>query len=236
MLLLGVIVTLGVVCSSYFISRLFIKMERDHELTVKGYAEKQVKSDRGAFTVQVDTKDAELKNAYIRLNNHVEKVLFMIKSFGFDDTEVKAGNTVTTSVYRKNEKGIITDDFLYYSLTQSIRISSSKVELIEKNYRNLNRLIAQGIELQVSQPEYFIADLSKCKLELIAAATENGRARAEAIAGNSGGKIDKLLSARQGVFQITAPESTEVTDCGIYNTESFVKAAKIVVTLDYRLK
>jgi hypothetical protein len=45
-----------------------------------------------------------------------------------------------------------------------------------------------------------------------------------------------LRSANQGVFQITAPYSTEVSDWGQYDVNSIEKVVKAVVTIDYSVK
>ena len=94
----------------------------------------------------------------------------------------------------------------------------------------------KGIEVTVYSPEYFITDIDKYKMELLAQATQNGYDRARLIARSSGGSIAKLKSAKQGVFQIMPPDSNDISDYGIYDLSSIIKSARIVVTLTYQLK
>jgi len=49
----------------------------------------------------------------------------------------------------------------------------------------------------------------------------------------SGGVLGKIISARQGVIQITAPCSDEISDYGAYDTKSLQKIIKIVVTAEF---
>jgi hypothetical protein len=81
-------------------------------------------------------------------------------------------------------------------------------------------ILDQGTILGVSDLEYFLSDLPKTKKELLAEAMKDARSRAEEIAGASSVRISKLLTSSVGVFQITEPFSTEVSDYGIYNTST----------------
>ena len=45
-----------------------------------------------------------------------------------------------------------------------------------------------------------------------------------------------LISASQGVFQITARHSTEVSSWGVYDTSTIEKTVKAVVTLEYAIE
>lgn len=89
--------------------------------------------------------------------------------------------------------------------------------------------------LYKSLPDFFVSNLDNIKLELIAKATEDGSRRARIMARNSGGKIGTLNSARQGVFQITSPNSTATSGYGIYDTATIKKTVKAVVTLRYTI-
>jgi hypothetical protein len=62
------------------------------------------------------------------------------------------------------------------------------------------------------------------------------RRRAEVLAENSRARIGMLRSARQGVFQITPANSTEVSDYGRNDTSAREKSIKAVVTIRYALE
>ena len=74
------------------------------------------------------------------------------------------------------------------------------------------------------------------KLTMLAEATEDGYRRAKTLAQNSGGEVGPLRSARQGVFQITEPYSTETSGYGMYDTSTIDKTVKAVVTLEYSIQ
>jgi hypothetical protein len=108
--------------------------------------------------------------------------------------------------------------------------------LVEKVSKDSSDLIRDGIEFRSYSPVYTFSTIEKIKLELLASATQNAYERARTLAENSGGKAGKLVSASQGVFQITPLNSTDVSDEGEYNTSTIDKMVKAVVTLEFNVE
>jgi hypothetical protein len=90
-------------------------------------------------------------------------------------------------------------------------------------------LLESGVVLQYSRLEYFFSGIDELKHKLLSQATADARRRAEEIAGGSDMAIDKIVSARAGVFQITEPFSTEVSDYGVHNTATRKKEITVTV-------
>lgn len=90
-------------------------------------------------------------------------------------------------------------------------------------------LLESGVVLQYSRLEYFFSGIDELKHRLLSQATADARRRAEEIAGGSEMAIDKIVSARAGVFQITEPFSTEVTDYGVHSTATRKKEITVTV-------
>lgn len=90
-------------------------------------------------------------------------------------------------------------------------------------------LLESGIVLQFSRLEYYFSGIDELKHSLLSQATADARRRAEEIAGGSEMAVDKIVSARAGVFQITEPFSTEVSDYGVHNTST--RSKEITVTV-----
>ena len=70
---------------------------------------------------------------------------------------------------------------------------------------------------------------------MVAEATKDAKARAEAIAGSTGNRIGSVQSAQTGVFQITSRNSTEVSNSGIYDTSSLEKDITAVVSVKFAM-
>lgn len=54
--------------------------------------------------------------------------------------------------------------------------------------------------------------------------------------GTAGAKVGTLRAARQGVFQITEPDSTETSGYGVYDTSTIRKSVKAVMPLEYAIR
>ena len=124
--------------------------------------------------------------------------------------------------------------FTGYTLRQPFTIESTDVEAIENISREISALLAQGIQIESTQPDYYYSGLDGLKLELIGRATADARARAEEIASESGAKLRKVKSGRMGVFQITGANTNEEFSAGgNFNTSSKNKKARITIRLEY---
>ena len=84
--------------------------------------------------------------------------------------------------------------------------------------------------------EFYVSTLPVTKLELLAKATDDAYRWAVVLAENSRGRVGALISARQGVLQITARYSTDTSGYGVYDTATIEKTAKAVVTLEYAVE
>ncbi|HNQ44545.1 MAG TPA: SIMPL domain-containing protein, partial [Candidatus Cloacimonadota bacterium] len=74
------------------------------------------------------------------------------------------------------------------------------------------------------------------KKQLLAEATADAVARAQEISGSAKTRLGKMREARAGVFQITEPYSTDVSDYGIYNTSTRQKSISVTLTAVFGLR
>jgi hypothetical protein len=138
-----------------------------------------------------------------------------------------------------NDNGNITgQELVGYNLSQRLTIQSTDVDNIEVVSRGITELIGSGVNFASEAPEYYYTKLGELKLELIDEATADAKARIDIMAKKAGGKVDKLLSATLGTFQITAQNSAtdSYTAGGAFNTWSREKTMFINVKLHYALK
>jgi len=123
-----------------------------------------------------------------------------------------------------------------YNLQQGVFVITSNIAAVEDIALNPSDLFDRGIVLQNSDLEYFYSKLSDIKMELLAEATKDAQRRAEEIAKSSGVSLGTVTNLRTGVFQITEPFSTEVSDYGMYNTRTKQKDISITVRASFKIK
>jgi hypothetical protein len=139
--------------------------------------------------------------------------------------------------YRYDDEGKRYEDFSGYRLSQRVEIESKEIEKIEKLAREITELINQGVEFYSSYPQYYYTGLSELKIQMISAATEDARLRAQMIAENAGAELGDLKEARMGIFQIVGLNSDENYSWGgAFNTSSKMKTATITMKLEFGIE
>jgi hypothetical protein len=97
-------------------------------------------------------------------------------------------------------------------------------------------LVEQGVIFTVAPPQFIYTKSGEAKIEMLAEATQDARARAEQIAVQGGRVIDRLHDADQGIFQITPRHSVATSWGGENDTSSRHKTITAVVTATFLLK
>lgn len=235
-ILAGVIFAVAVVAAAYLVARPWISLRYEEPIKVTGYAEIPVKADSGVIEVRVSATAKDRAAAYKKCAKDVERLTALVKS-GFKTpppiTELDAN---IDSVAKLNDKGKRTNIVDYYFVARTLRIESADVEGIEKCVRTVLDLNAEGVRTKVVGPSYFVNNLDDIKMRLVEAATANGRERALIMAEQSGAELGDLVAARQGVVQITKPNSSEISSWGVYDTGTIEKVAKLAVTVEYKIE
>lgn len=233
---MALILALGMILSAVLLSKLFVRVRHEQAITVKGYAEKDVVADIGKFTCACSVRGGSLQEAHAKLQAGRNRVLDYLKQKQFPAADIAAKTVQIVKVARRDAQGKETNEVEYYDLTQWITVTSSNVAAIRDVSLAIAELIKEGIDLSISPPEFFISTLPATKLELLAKATCDAYRRAVVLAENSRGRVGALISAQQGVLQITERNSTDTSGCGVYDTATIEKTAKAVVTLEYAIE
>ena len=215
------------------------KGKPDDTISVIGLGEESFDSDLIVWRASFSRRSMELKDAYAQLNADIRKVKSYLKSRGISEDEMvfeAADISKEWSNIYDDEGNIRQTIFDGYSLNQSVKVSSKKVNVVEQTSRQVSELIDAGIELNSDAPEYYYTKLAQLKLKMIEAATKDAHERAAKIAENGGGSLGKLMYADMGVFQITAENSSEEYEWGgSFNTSSRRKTASVTIRLKYEI-
>jgi uncharacterized protein len=235
--LLGATLALGFALSAYMLSAAMVKMRQANIIKVKGYAQTQIKSDTGLWRGELTVHAPDLSTGYKEMDTNRAKIRELIEKLGFTkETTIDFLPVAIETQYKLDEKSVRTNIISGYVLNQTIEIQSHQIGQIETVSKASSDLIREGIEFRSGRPIYTFSGIERIKLDLLAEATKNAYDRARTLAENSGGKVGKLCSASQGVFQITPPNSTDVSDAGEYDTSTIDKIVKAVVTLEFHVE
>ena len=170
----------------------------------------------------------------------VQEYTARIKSY-LQENQIPEGEIILKSLESYPVKEILSngsqsDKTIGYLMTQRFEVSSKEVDRIDQLSRQATELINEGIPLESNTPEYIYTQLNKLRIEMIAEATKDAKARAEAIANNTDSRVGSIRSAKTGVFQITPKYSTDVSDQGVYDTTTLEKDITAVVSVNFGME
>ncbi|HKX84714.1 MAG TPA: SIMPL domain-containing protein [Pyrinomonadaceae bacterium] len=230
----GAALAIGLVLSSMIFGWFYSNAKKgDEAITVTGSAKKRIKSDLVVWSAGVSTQAAQVTDAYRQLSDNIPRIKQFLVSKGIPEDQMTVSSISTTTQKKQDENGNETAEIIGYSLSQQIEIKSFEVEKIAQIAREATELINQGILIESRAPQFYYTKIGDLKIEMLGEAAKDAKERAEKIAASTGNSIGSVRSARMGVLQITAADSTEVSDSGIYDTSSIDKDMTAVVNVSF---
>ncbi len=243
-LLLGASIVAG---SAIFAQAFYQLKASGHTIGVTGSVERTVTSDTVKWT-SVITKSidvAGLKDGSSQMRTDVANAVALLKSSGIVENTITI-QPMSVSAVCENQGSLAYDrGGTYcgsgrvggYNLQQMILVESHDVHAVTKAAReSAPKLLADGLVFSTVSLEYYFSKLDELKLDLLAEATKNAKMRAERMAQSTGGRIGKIQQAAQGVFQVTAVNSLDISDYGSYDTTSPEKKVTAVVKTTFTLE
>ncbi|HOZ01983.1 MAG TPA: SIMPL domain-containing protein [Candidatus Syntrophosphaera sp.] len=227
-IVLGLCFILGMAVFGYY----FLQSRQvENSLHVVGYASKTFESDmvKWSLSVQKRTEVDGLMSGYTSLNRDVNEFKQFLLTKGLKEKDINI--QPPTSSPNMDNYGNMTG----YTVNQFLYVLSNDIAKVEEIALNPEFFAQRSLILQQSNLEFLYSKLPELKKEMIGAATADSYSRAKEIVAASRAKLGKLKSARTGVFQITEPYSTEVSDYGFYSTNTRTKSISVTVTADYSL-
>ena len=230
----GVALAIGLVLASMIFGWFYSKTKKgDDAITVTGSAKRRIRSDLVFWSAGVSAQSAQLSDAYRQLSESVPRIKLYLLEKGIPEGQMTVSSINTTTLKRQDDNGNESSDVTGYSLRQEIEVRSTEVDKIAKIAREATELINQGILIESNAPQYYFTPIGDLKIEMLGEAAKDAKVRAEKIAASTGNAIGAVRSARMGVLQITAADSTEVSDSGIYNTATIDKDMTAVVNVSF---
>lgn len=236
-ILVAVILGVSFILVANIVSNTMLSIKNKGYVTVKGYAKQEIKSDLGTLEATIITENPDLKACYAKLAGDKNKVMNFLKDkYRISDKEIELKPANIMEIYKVNERGYNTDEFIKFILKQDLKIESKDVEKIAKLSAGFVDILDEGVKVDINQPEYIYTKLEDLKVEMIGRATNNARERAIKIAKEGKFRLGPIASVRVGIFQITPLHSTEVSDYGMNDTSTIDKEIKSVVEIQYFVK
>jgi len=204
---------------------------REQSITVKGAARQTIQSDLAVWHIQVQGEGKQLPEAFRTLEAGVQRVQTFLASKGYQPAEIGLAAIGTETIFERDKDGQETNVVDRYRLQRAFTITTPEVNRVNQTAGEVTQLIQEGVFVVSLPPEYYYSKVAELKIAIMGLASKDARARADEIARNAGCVVTDVRQAHMGVLQITRPNSTQVSDYGIYDTSTIAKDVQAVVTL-----
>jgi uncharacterized protein len=199
-------------------------------LSVTGSARVPIDADLVRWYVAVAPTARTPSVAARRLRGQAAAVRGFLRDAGIPASAISA-DVVTTEtrvipLSKKRRRTI-------YVVSQRLEVDTRRIDVVEQAATRLGSLIERGISVSAGPLQYISTELTKAKLDALQKATTEARRRAEILINGLGGKLGRMRSSSQGVYQVTPRDSTEVSDYGINDTTSREKDVNAVVSVTF---
>lgn len=239
---LGLLVALGLALAGYFVSETLYKGKlASNTVTVKGFAERDVKADLALWQISFSLTGGNLSQLYAQASGNENTLIAFLTQKGFKREEIKTGSLdiedLLANQYRSN--AISADQ--RYVLKDTITVRSNAVERVDQTIRGLNDLVKQGIVLTSNSADFQFTKLNDIKADMLRAATKNARDAAQQFANDADSRVGSIQSANQGFFSVDSRDSAGAQNPnggeGVGVQQSTIdKKVRVVVTLTYYLE
>lgn len=203
-------------------------------IEVTGSAKKTVTADTGRLTVTLETKTSvnDQTTGAVRLATGITAIETYLKRENLGEYELPAGQTNPDYFYPQNSAPVLNG----YTVSRSVVIRAKDVERLKALANNIQPFAGVGYTVSVGGLELTYSKLDLMRVALLTDAIKDAKARAEAIATNSGRGVGQLRNAAGGVVQVLPADGVEISDYGTYDTSSMQKDVMVTVRTTFSLQ
>lgn len=241
------IFSLGLLGSGFLIGKGF---SRPHfsarTVTVKGLAEKKVRSNLGIWEINYREIGNDLTELEKKINEDQMLVRAFLQAEGFSSNEIDVSNyKIEDRLANTYGQSSTKNNDTRYIMTSGLRIRSTNVDKIKKASESMNTLLQKNIPLTFDasmvspNPSYYYTTLDAIRPSMISDATASAQAVAVQFANDAKMTLNGIQRASQGQFQIMSSDTNTLSSDWSSNQSalgSIDKAVRIVTTIEYRLK
>jgi uncharacterized protein len=204
----------------------------DNGITVTGSAKTSATADNVVWTLNVALSSPLVADAVKKVGSDVDAVTDYLTKGGISKDALTLGS-VSTYANEEWQNGNNTGRILSYRASRDITVRTSDVQLVYTLSQGIGSLLQTGVNVNNYGPQYYISTLPDLRPQLLEEAMLDAKTRAVAITKAVGGSVGAVQSVKSGVFQVTTPDSTMVSDGGAYDTSTIDKTVTSTVSVTF---
>ncbi|CAB4640854.1 unannotated protein [freshwater metagenome] len=204
----------------------------DNGITVTGSAKTTATADNAVWTLNVALSRPLVADAVKKVGSDVDAVTEYLTKGGIPASALTLGS-VSTFGNEEWQNGNNTGRILSYRASRDITVRTKDVQLVYTLSQGIGSLLQSGVNVNNYGPQYYISTLPDLRPQLLEEAMKDAKTRAIAITKAVGGSVGAVQSVKSGVFQVTTPDSTMVSDGGAYDTSTIEKTVTSTVSVTF---
>ena len=247
----------AIIISAFLVRDGLINIQKNRNIvSVKGLAEKVVKSDSAVWVIPINSIGDDFDLVKSDIDDKISKIMVFLKKYEIKDSEIEQDamrvyDKLAQRYYDENNKA------KRFSIDHQLIIKTENVDAMQNASNHINELLKDGITTSydgynaISSPRYLFTKLNDIKPEMLSQAMKEAKKAADELVKDSGSKINGIKNAAQGIFSIYSREATSSGSgidqrvaygagmAGQYSTNEayFIeKVVRIVASVDYYLE
>ena len=216
----------------------------DKYISVKGFSEREVKSDFVVWTIKTRIANNDLSEGSRAIEEAKNKVIDFLLKNGIKQDEIIQKDLIVNDK-KAQEYGNNIGDSYRFVIDKIIQVRSNDVDNIQKVSRLTDDLLKAGVVLSnrnefEGSVKYIFTKLNEIKPEMLSEATKNAKNAAIQFTKESDTELGSLRKANQGLFTIIDRDDflSGQNNGGYYplSGSDLYKKVRVVVNVDYSIK
>lgn len=206
----------------------------DEAIETTGSAKEEVMADYTRWSLNLEARVGvnEQQRGFLLVEGATQKITDYVNGAGFEDVEALVIRSYPNYNYPQYGEPVMTG----YTVSREIVIRSEKVDELTALANDISALSGSGYTVSTNMLEYTYSKLDEMRIKLLSQAIQDAKARADAIASESGRKIGAIKSASSGVVQVMSKGNLNISDYGYYDTQSRHKEVMVTVRATFKLR
>jgi hypothetical protein len=237
-----VVIIIGFIICSIILGRSLQRFKtEDRIVSVKGFSEREVKSDLVVWTIRTRVASNDLSDGSKSIEEAKNKVIDFLLRNTIKESDIIQKDLVVNDK-KAQEYVNPTGDSYRFVIDKIIQVRSSEVDNVQKVSRMTDELLKAGVVISARNEyegsvKFFFTKLNEIKPEMLSEATRNAKKAAEEFAKESNTKLGNLKKATQGLFTIIDRDNylSGQTEYGMSGSDLY-KKVRVVVNVDYSIK
>jgi uncharacterized protein len=241
-IILSISAIIGIAIGSAILGRSLQRFRtQDRFISVKGFSEREVKSDLVVWTIKTRVANNDLGEGSKAIEEAKNKVIDFLVRNNIRQDEIIQKDLIVNDKKAQEYGGQMGDSYRFI-IDKIIQVRSSDVDNVQKVSRMTDELLKAGVVISnrneyEGSVKFFFTKLNEIKPDMLSEATRNAKEAAVQFAKESNTNLGDLRKATQGLFTIIDRDNflSGQTNYAMSGSDLY-KKVRVVVNVDYAIK